>query len=469
MAIQPVILAGGSGTRLWPLSRDLYPKQVIPLLGERSLLQETLRRALATPGARPPLLVVGEKHRFLIQDQAQCAGMEESCHILLEPVGRDTAAAVCGAACFHEAKGDPDDVLLVLPSDHLIHDLPAFLAAVAEAERRARQGFLVTFGLKPTRPETGYGYIEPKTGDPEGRVARFVEKPDAATAARYIERGFLWNSGMFAFTLAAFDAEMRRHAPDILDAMRASVREGTPERPRFFVFGEEAMRRAPSISIDYALMEKTDQAVVVPCDLGWSDIGSWKSLWEALPRDEAGNAVSGDVLARDVNNSLLRSDHGLLAVVGLENMLVAQSADAVLVAPLDRAQEVKGVVDELRRADRPECHSHRRVFRPWGSFTLLEAQPRFQIKRLSVNPGASLSLQRHQHRHEHWVVVSGTATVQNGEREFVLHEDESTHIPAGAIHRLSNRQETPLELIEVQSGGYLGEDDIERFEDEYGR
>ncbi len=467
MAIQPVILAGGTGTRLWPLSRELYPKQIIQLIGEHSLLQNTLLRVASIPEVRPPLLVVGEEHRFMSQNQVQCLGLEGAYCILLEPVARNTAAAVCGAAAYHQEHGQGDDILLILPADHLIRDQHAFLAAVAEAAQRAADGFLVTFGLVPSRPETGFGYI---AADADGNVERFVEKPNLATAQQYLESGsYLWNSGMFAFKADVFLKEMQEHAPAIAEAMLASVHQGEQEGPHFFSFAKTAMERSPSISIDHALMERTRRAVVVRADMGWSDIGSWQTLWEVLDKDEQGNACFGDVLLSDVRNCLIRSDHSLLAAIGIEDTLVVQSADAVLVAPLRKSQEVRSVVDLLKKDQRSEYHRHRNVFRPWGSYTLLEEQPRFQIKRLSVNPGASLSLQRHKFRHEHWVVVSGVATVHNDGRDLVLHEDEATHIPAGTIHRLANQEESPLELIEVQIGSYLGEDDIERFEDVYGR
>ena len=467
MAIQPVILAGGTGTRLWPLSRELYPKQVIQLIGEHSLLQNTLLRVAGIPGVRPPLLVVGEEHRFMTLNQVQSLDLHSANRILLEPVARNTAAAVCGAAAYHQVYSGKDDVLLILPADHLIRDSEAFLAAVTEAAKRADEGYLVTFGLVPSRPETGFGYI---AADAAGKVERFVEKPDLATAQAYCASGkYLWNSGMFAFLAGVFLAEMQQHAPEIAKAMLAAVQEGEQEGEHFFSFGKTAMVRSPAISIDHALMERTTQAVVVRADLGWSDIGSWQTLWEVLDKDEAGNAVSGDVLLSDVRNCLIRSDHSLLTAIGLEDTLVVQSADAVLVAPLSKSQEVRGMVDVLKKEKRSEYHRHRTVFRPWGSYTLLEEQPRFQIKRLSVNPGASLSLQRHRYRHEHWVVVSGVATVHNGGQDLILQEDEATHIPSGTIHRLANEQEAPLELIEVQIGSYLSEDDIERFEDIYGR
>lgn len=467
MAIQPVILAGGTGTRLWPLSRELYPKQIIRLLGERSLLQNTLLRVAALADTHAPLLVIGEEHRFMVQDQLRSLGLDRECTILLEPLARNTAAAVCGAALYQESRGRTGDVLLVLPADHLIGRQSAFQQAVAEAQQRAQEGYLVTFGLVPSRPETGFGYI---AANSDGTVARFLEKPDLETARACCADGnHLWNSGMFAFRVEVLLAEMRRHAPQVVRAMAEAVHRGWIEEDLCFSFAPAAMAGAPSISIDYALMEKTTQAVVVRADLGWSDIGSWQALWEVSDKDSQGNVVSGDVLLRDVHNCLIRSDHSLLAAIGLRDTLVVQSADAVLVAPLGQSQGVKDMVEELKGRGRSEYQRHRQVFRPWGSYTLLEEQPRFQIKRLSVSPGASLSLQRHRFRHEHWVVVSGVATVHNGGQDLVLREDEATHIPAGTIHRLANNENTPLELIEVQIGSYLGEDDIERFEDRYGR
>ncbi len=467
MAIQPVILAGGTGTRLWPLSRELYPKQVIRLLGEHSLLQNTLLRVADLAGSRSPLLVIGEEHRFMVQNQLHSPGLDANCTILLEPLARNTAAAVCGAALYQKSRGHTDDVLLILPADHLIRNHAAFHQAVAEAVQRAQQDYLVTFGLIPSRPETGFGYI---AADPSGRVERFVEKPDLESARAYCASGsYLWNSGMFAFRVDTLLAEMQRHAPRVIQAMTEATQRGRMEDSQCFSFAQKAMERAPSISIDHALMEKTSQAVVVRADLGWNDIGSWQALWEVSDKDGQGNAVTGDVLLKDVHNCLIRTDHSLLTAIGLRDTLVVQNADAVLVAPLHKSQEVKDLVEELKRQGRSEYHRHRVVFRPWGSYTLLEEQPRFQIKRLSVNPGARLSLQRHRFRHEHWVVVSGVATVHNNGENLILHEDEATHIPAGTVHRLANNEETLLELIEVQIGSYLGEDDIERLEDQYGR
>lgn len=466
MALQPIILAGGIGSRLWPLSRELYPKQVISLTGDFSLLQTTVQRLSALDGVLAPIIVVGEEHRFLTKTQIQALGLAADFHILLEPMGKNTAPAICGAAAYVIDQGRGDDVLLVLPADHLIAKADAFAQAVAEAAALARQGRIVTFGIVPDHPETGYGYIARGQGV---QVESFVEKPDLATAKQYLASGnYLWNSGMFAFTADTLAAEMRKHAPAIVDCMTEAVATGKPDGV-FFRFDAKAMAACPSDSIDYALMEKTDQAAVVEADIGWSDIGSWGALWEVAAKDDQGNATYGDVLLEDVHNSLVRSEHTLVATVGLRDTLVVETADAVLVAPMDRSQDVKKIVDRLKREKRPEYHVHRTVYRPWGSYTTLEMQDRFQIKRITVNPGARLSLQMHHHRHEHWVVVSGTAKVQNGEQSILLKEDEATYIPSCTVHRLENPGVIPLELIEVQIGSYLGEDDIVRYDDEYGR
>lgn len=466
MAIQPIILAGGTGSRLWPLSRELYPKQVLSLTGELSLLQTTVQRIIALEDVAAPLIVVGEEHRFLAQGQVAELGLFRDFGILLEPCGRNTAPAITGAALYVSGQGRGGDVLLVLPADHLIVNTSEFLRAVREAVLLAQQGHIVTFGIVPDRPETGYGYIARGQG---AKVERFVEKPDLATAEGYLATGtYLWNSGMFAFTADALLAEMQVHAPEVVACMTEAVGAGRPDG-RFFRFGNDAMAACPSDSIDYRLMEKTDKAAVVEADFGWSDIGSWRALWEVSQKDPQGNAVSGDVLLEDVRNSLVRSEHTLVAAIGLRDTIVVETADAVLVAPLERSQDVKKIVDKLKRDKRGEYHVHRTVFRPWGSYTTLEMQERFQIKRITVNPGARLSLQMHHHRHEHWVVVSGTAKVQNGEQSILLKEDEATYIPSCTVHRLENPGVIPLELIEVQIGSYLGEDDIVRFDDEYGR
>jgi len=466
MAIQPIILAGGTGSRLWPLSRELYPKQVISLTGELSLLQTTVQRVAGLEDALTPIIVVGEEHRFLAKSQMEALGLFDDFRILLEPYGKNTAPAICGAAAYVSNQGRGDDVLLVLPADHLIVKAKEFGQAVGEAVALARQGQIVTFGIVPDRPETGYGYIAKGEG---GRVESFVEKPDLATAERYLASGnYLWNSGMFAFTADTLLAEMQVHAPVIVACMAEAVGAGRTDG-RFFRLGSEAMAACPSDSIDYSLMEKTAKAAGVEADIGWSDIGSWQALWEVSEKDGQGNAVRGDILLEDVHNSLIRSEHTLVAAVGLHDTMVVETADAVLVAPMARSQDVKKIVDKLKRNKRGEYHVHRTVYRPWGSYTTLEMQERFQIKRITVNAGARLSLQMHHHRHEHWVVVSGTAKVQNGEQTILLKEDEATYIPSCTMHRLENPGVIPLELIEVQIGSYLGEDDIVRFDDEYGR
>lgn len=463
--IHPVILAGGTGTRLWPLSRVLHPKQILNLTGDCSLLQATTKRVADLAGILPPLVVVGEAQRFMTKSQLDELGLEPL-SILLEPLGRNTAPAICAAVLYSLLQDNEETVLLVLPSDHLIRDSRAFAAAVAEAAALAVDGHLVTFGIKPTAPETGYGYIEKGEGH---TVASFVEKPDAPTARRYLEQGnYFWNSGMFAFTAETFVAEMKKHAPQIYDAMHKSVEKGRTDGI-FFRLDEEAMAECPSDSIDYALMEKSDRVAVVPADLGWSDIGSWQALWEISEKDEAGNVVQGNVMLEEVTNSLIRSEHRLVAAVGLEDVLVVETADAVLVAPLARSQDVKKIVNRLKDQDKEELRLHRTVYRPWGSYTVFEEQPRFKIKRINVNPGAKLSLQMHHHRSEHWVVVTGTAKVTKGDEVFMLYENQSTYISAGEKHRLENPGTIDLKLIEVQNGTYLGEDDIVRFEDDYGR
>lgn len=466
MAIQPIILAGGTGSRLWPLSRELYPKQVINLIGTLSLLQTTVQRVAGLEGALPPIIVVGEEHRFMTKSQVEGLHLGADFRILLEPCGKNTAPAICGAAAYVINQGRGEDVLLVLPADHLIVEGEAFARAVRQGVDLAQQGRIVTFGIVPDRPETGYGYIARGAGS---QVERFVEKPDLATAEQYLASGkYLWNSGMFAFTAETLLAELNIHAPEIVERMTEAVGLGTLDG-LFFRFNAKAMATCPSDSIDYALMEKTNKAAVVEADIGWSDIGSWQALWEATGKDDEGNAVCGDVVLEDVQNSLIRSEHTLVAAVGLRDMMVVETADAVLVAPMDRSQDVKKIVTRLKKEKRSEFHCHRTVYRPWGSYTTLEMQDRFQIKRITVNPGARLSLQMHHHRHEHWVVVSGTARVKNGEQSILLKEDESTYIPNCTIHRLENPGVIPLELIEVQIGSYLGEDDIIRFDDEYGR
>lgn len=466
MPIQPVILAGGTGTRLWPLSRELYPKQLIKLLGSRSLLQMTLERLKGLPGVLAPVVVVGEEHRFLTKTQIEELKAFPDYHLLLEPVGRNTAAAICGAALFVRQHLDEKSVLLVLPADHLITEVQAFAAAVNRACLLAEGGDLATFGIVPTCPETGYGYIA-RGGN--NRVRSFVEKPDLQTAKEYIASGeYLWNSGMFAFTVETLLAELSRYEPDLVEQMTNAVANGSWDGV-FFRFDKAAMEPCSNDSIDYALMEKTGKAAVVEADIGWSDIGSWRALWELAGKDARGNVITGDVILEDVDNSLIRSGDTLVAAIGLRDTLVVETADAVLVAPIARSQDVRKIVERLKTLGRNEFRVHRTVYRPWGSYTNLETGERFQIKRITVNPGARLSLQMHHHRHEHWVVVRGMARVTNGEEVILLDENKSTYITAGEKHRLENPGTIPLELIEVQIGSYLGEDDIVRFDDEYGR
>ncbi|AOV17555.1 mannose-1-phosphate guanylyltransferase/mannose-6-phosphate isomerase [Acidihalobacter aeolianus] len=467
--IVPIVLSGGSGTRLWPLSRHAYPKQFIPLIGELSLFQMTLRRLEGLPDLGKPCVVGNDEQRFMVAEQLRMLGVQG--RILLEPVGRNTAPAIAAAALDLTAE-DPKTVMLVLPADHLISDTVAFHAAVKAALPAAQEGALVTFGVVPTRPETGYGYIE--AGDaigtgPARRVARFVEKPDLATAEAYVAGGHhWWNSGMFLFTAEHYLQAMETHAPAILEAVRrahALAREDLD----FLRLDAKAFAASPSDSIDYAVMERTQDAVVVPLDAGWNDVGSWQALWEVGAKDAAGNLLEGDVIALDCRDSYVHADHRLVAVLGLDGVVVAETADAVLVAPRDRVQEVKAVVGHLKHAGREEGVNHRRVMRPWGAYEGISQGDRFQVKRITVKPGERLSLQMHHHRAEHWIVVRGTARVTRGDEVFTLAENESTYIPLGVTHRLENPGRIELEMIEVQSGSYLGEDDIVRFEDSYGR
>jgi len=464
--IQPVILAGGTGTRLWPLSRELYPKQLLNLTEEMSLLQATIKRIAALPNMLPPLVVVGEEHRFLVQNQIVELELQDKITIILEPVGRDTAPAICAAAIYALKGHDDETMMLVLPADHLISDQEAFLHGIEQSQKLAAEGNLVTFGITPHSPETGYGYIQKGEGHD---VLSFVEKPDRETAEIYLAQGnYFWNSGIFGFTLKTFMSELRKHAPQTCILMEESVAKGQDDEP-FFRLDQVSMEACACESIDYALMEKSDRIAVVPVDMDWSDIGSWKALWDVSEKDRDGNVVHGDVVLEDVQNSLVRSENRLVAGVGLKDTLVVETADAILVAPFARAQEVKKIVARIKADGKEEYRLHRTVYRPWGSYTVLEEQPRYKIKRITVNPGAKLSLQSHQHRSEHWIVVKGTAKVTCGDETFYVHENESTYISSGQKHRLENDEVMPLELIEVQNGSYLGEDDIVRFDDVYGR
>ena len=468
--LHPVVLSGGSGTRLWPLSRQNQPKQFLSLLGDRSLYQETILRANALPGVQPPVTVCSQDHRFMVGEQLQGVGVSNG-GILLEPAARNTAPAIALAA-LHLLASDPDATMLVLPADHLIEDETAFHDAVVAAQRIGGDGWLVAFGIQPGYPETGYGYISRGTRLDEGgyRVERFVEKPDLASAERYVAEGtYAWNSGMFLFSAQRYLDELERHAPAIFSAARAAYELADVDLD-FIRVGSEAFAASPSDSIDYAVMEKTDRAAVVPVSCGWSDIGSWSSLWSVAQRDDDGNRHEGDVISVETTGSLVRaSERRMIATIGVQDLVIIDTPDATLVARKDRVQDVKTVVDLLKAAGRQEHLFHRKVYRPWGSYDSIGVGERFQVKKIVVKPGAALSLQRHQHRAEHWIVVSGVAEVTCDERVFDLHENQSTYIPLGSVHRLRNRGTEPVELIEVQSGSYLGEDDIVRIEDVYGR
>jgi len=463
--ILPVILSGGSGTRLWPLSREAYPKQFLPLTGEHTMLQDTWLR-VAGVATQPPIVVANESHRFVAAEQLQQAGTATTA-ILLEPAGRNTAPAIAAAAL--EARRDGDDpLLLVLPSDHLIGDMARFHQAIAQAAAVADQGKLVTFGIQPTAPETGYGYIKAAAGEGPRAIERFVEKPDLATAQSYVASGeYYWNSGMFLFRASRYLQELERLQPQMLAACRSAWEKARRDTD-FIRLDAEAFKASPSDSIDYAVMEKTADAAVVPLDAGWSDVGSWTALRDVSPQDGDGNAHRGDVIAIDCHNTFAYGER-LIAMVGLEDVIVVETDDAVLVGKSDRMQEVKDVVARLKSDGRSEAAWHRKVYRPWGAYDSIDHGERFQVKRITVKPGGTLSLQMHHHRAEHWIVVSGTAEVTRGDEVLLLTENQSTYIPLGVTHRLRNPGKLPLELIEVQSGSYLGEDDIVRFEDTYGR
>ncbi len=485
MLIQPVILSGGSGTRLWPLSREKYPKQLLPLIGDDSLLQATVRRldGIADAELAPPLVVSNEDYRFVIAEQLRLMGKPG--RIVLEPVGRNTAPALTLAA-LAASKNEADSVLLVMPADHVMTDSAAFCAAVRQGADLAAQGTVVTFGIHPDTPETGYGYIQ--TGalfgaSNEGAaclIARFVEKPNLATAKSYLaDASYLWNSGVFMVKASVWLAALSQCRPDIVSACQSAWDAGTHDG-EFIRVGKEAFSACPSDSIDYAVMERLagagpvgsqglPQGVVLPLSAGWSDVGSWEALWKVLPKDAGGNVMQGDVLLQDCADTMAVSEGRLVACVGISDLIVVETADAVLVAHKDKTQDVKKIVDRLKQNQRSEGQMHRKVFRPWGWYDSVDAGARFQVKRIVVKPGGILSLQMHHHRAEHWIVVSGTARVTRGDETFLVSENQSTFIPLGTTHRLENPGQVPLEMIEVQSGSYLGEDDIVRFEDAYGR
>ena len=472
--IIPVILSGGSGSRLWPLSRELYPKQLLPLVNDRTMLQNTVLRTNGLENVTEPIIVCNEEHRFMVAEQLRSIATSPRT-ILLEPLGRNTAPAVAVAA-LQALSDDNDPLLLVLPSDHVIQNIDSFYKAVADGAGLAKGGNLLTFGIVPIAPETGYGYIKAgkelaaKGGESVAfSVDRFVEKPDRIIAGQYLASGgYYWNSGMFLFSATTYLRELERFAPEMLRACREAFARA--ERDKDFTrLHAESFANCPSDSIDYAVMEKTDGAVVIPLDAGWSDVGSWSALWEIGGRDANDNVVKGDVLLHDVNGSYISAENRLVAAVGVEDYVIIETADAVLVARKDHVQDVKTIVNQLNACGRKESIIHRKVYRPWGAYQSVDLDERFQVKRIMVNPGSSLSLQMHHHRAEHWIVVKGTASVTKDGEVILLSENQSIYIPLGVTHRLENPGVIPLELIEVQSGSYLGEDDIVRFEDIYGR
>ncbi len=470
----PIVLAGGAGTRLWPLSRELHPKQLLQLTGDRSMIQITLERLEGLADLARPVVICNESHRFMIAEQLREIGIRPEA-IILEPVGRNTAPAIAAAALYR-ARQSRDDDLLILPADHHIGQPATFHRAVLTGRALTARQFLMTFGIVPTAPETGYGYIQKgatldigQGGLQPSAIQAFVEKPDRPTAEAYLASGrYLWNSGMFLFRTDTILEEMQQLVPEIFRACEKAVDRAVVDLD-FLRLDPEAFTDCPSDSIDYAVMEKTARGAVVPLDAGWNDLGSWEALWDVGPKDTAENVIAGDTLLHDVTRSYVLADSRLVTAVGVDRHIVVETADAVFISPRDRVQDVKHLVAQLRTAQRTEGIRHRRVYRPWGTVaSIIEAQ-RFAVKHITVNPGARISHQKHDHRAEHWIVVKGKAQVTRGGEEFILEEDQSTYIPQGQPHRLRNPGKQPLEIIEVRTGTYLGEDDIKRFEDDYGR
>ena len=469
MKITPVILSGGSGTRLWPLSRKEYPKQYLPLVGDNTMLQETILRLSGLNNLADPIIICNADHRFLVAEQCQQIDIKNPT-ILLEPVGRNTAPAIAAAALQSLKKTD-DVVLLVLSADHVIQDVEAFHQAINIASSQAQESKLATFGIMPTDVNTGYGYIKASKGNTDGahKVEEFVEKPDLETAEKYLEQGnYLWNSGMFMFRATTLIDELTTHSPEIVTLVNDAVNNAVQDLD-FIRLDKQAFESSPSDSIDYALMERSNNVVVVPLDAQWNDIGSWSALYDIGTKDSNGNVIQGDVFTEDTANTYIHANHHMVATIGVQDLVIVDTPNATLIATKDKAQEVKKIVERLQEQDREEQLFNRKVYRPWGWYDSIEVGFNFQVKRLHVNPGAKLSLQMHHKRAEHWVVVSGTATVINGEEILTLTEGDSTYIPIGTTHGLENKTNKQLEIIEVQSGAYLGEDDIVRFEDIYGR
>ena len=472
--ILPIILAGGSGTRLWPLSRALYPKQLISLVDRHTMLQNTILRLNGLEGAENPVVICNDEYRFMVAEQLRQIDIEAD-SIILEPVGRNTAPALTVAAIRAMETGD-DPVLLILPADHHIHFADRFQNVIKAGHAYAQAGRLITFGIVPEKPETGYGYIKmgdplpsAGVGEPAVTIAAFVEKPDLATAKQYVaSKSYCWNSGMFMFKASQVLNELETFVPDIVAACRQAIKKGKSDLD-FFRLDRTAFSACPSDSIDYAVMERTQNGAMLPMAAGWNDLGSWEALWQVGEKDDLDNVVKGDVVLHDVVDSYLHAEHRLIAAVGLKDHIVVETSDAVMISPRDRVQDVKGLVDQLKAQNREETRTHKRVYRPWGTVDQLVAGKRFQVNRITVKPGGVLSLQKHFNRSEHWIVVRGSALVTKADEQLLLKEDSSTYISAGIAHRLENPGKIPLELIEVQTGGYIGEDDITRLEDIYGR